>query len=251
MQKGELFGALVEYHIQENLQSALSHIKDGRLRGLYGRLLKEGSDKGQLYEGVLIVANGATLMDRLVEDEVILSKPQPFTHLENKRDFFAYLTSQDDSDGAYVFDGVNQRITKASEFNNNPPLPAPVEYSSLVPADFLSFAGDVDVHDDSKYGTKTRLAMKIPQAYQNTDTFQIKRSAYGPLGMGKVTHFNRQGVVEEFFFQYEPLSQRINGVYRSYSRNEVGQLMRQSERHSEVLRLQPSVYSMPREALVA
>jgi hypothetical protein len=231
MKKINIFPLLVVYHQQVNLERCKRYIdKNGRIL-VEGQHLKEGSDIKTPHQGMLIIANGDTLVDRLRKGEIIFDEPEPFTTLSDKNDFFTYLDKQIDCDGAYVFDSVNSRITRVDELNNSPrSLPRELNIYDMIPNDFVSSDGSIY----NSLGTKTRLAIKIPHAYPNTEAFQIKRSAYTHLGMGKVTHFDRDGLNEEFFFRTfwedQQLTLRlIKGVYRTYSR-ENDKLIRVSQR---------------------
>ena len=109
------------------------------------------------------------------------------------------------------------------EFNNNPDLQEKAPIYSLVPSNFLSSDGSVS---PKQMGVKTRLAIKMPLAYSNTHAYQIKRTPYENTGIGKVTHFGPEGLVEEFFFRYAPehrgsfinAKHKIIGVYRRWKR---------------------------------
>ena len=76
-------------------------------------------------------------------------------------------------------------------------------------------------------GTKTKLAVKLPYAYDNVETYQIKATIHSPLGMGVVTHFTRDEL-EMFFLDYSPDSdgpfieqdKGIVGVYKKYRLHE-------------------------------
>ncbi|MBI4918647.1 hypothetical protein HY837_01855 [archaeon] len=220
MEKGDLFGCLVRYHTELNLETCLKYVKEGRIVDGDNLPLKEGSDKKTHYDGLLIVANGDTLVNRLKEDTVIHDESiGAFVDIREEKDLTKYFLEQEDSDGAYVFDGVNSRITLVDELNNNIDLPEGVHFSDMIPSDFT--------HSDANtqsLGTKTRLAIKVPHAYKNTEAFQIKRSAYTSFGMGKVTHFNSQGLVEEAFFTFDPeketknIRENIYLIYRKYER---------------------------------
>jgi len=234
MEKGDLFWWLVDYHCQVNLKEASPYIKAGVLDNK-GGLYKEGRDAGCPYQGVLVVANGSTLADRLVEDHVIHDEPDEFVAVPARDHFFNYLNRQSTEDGAYIFDGSNQRITTVGELNNNPRnFPRDFLTYSRIPRDFVSAGGQLPL---SMIGTKTRLAIKLPCAYDNTEAFQIKRSRYGTLGMGKVTHFTKDGLEREFLFDYKPDSsgsfidpkQGIVGLLRTYQRDGAGTLYRASE----------------------
>lgn len=229
-----MFEWLVKHHLNENLKKCLPHIADGRIH-VRGEPLEEGFDENELYKGLLIVSNGSDLINRLERDRVILDEPEDLEEISGENDFFVYISGQRNGDGAYIV--ADREITKVHEINNYPPsLRSAVPLYSKIPADFLSLYGNVPLHNN--IGTKTRLAIKIPHAYESTETYQIKRSAYTDLGMGKVTHFNRQGLVEEFFFVYDPGADAplfqlerggITGVYRAYGLDHASKLARTSE----------------------
>ncbi len=221
----ELFGWLVEYH-ERNLEECLPFIKAGRIRTPRGKTLEEGVEN-EYYSGLLIIANGDTLMDRLKINGVIIGEPERPFEFGTKERLFSYLDRQKASDGAYVLDGVNKRISHVSEFNNHPDsLPEGRHLADLLPMDFVEHRGEI--FDPRTIGMKTRLASRLPQAYTNTGAYQIKRSAYGRLGMGKVTRFTADGLAEEVFFDYRPASNGpfvapgIVAVHRTYQPSSEG-----------------------------
>ncbi len=97
-----------------------------------------------------------------------------------------------------------------------------------MPRNFIFEAGTSLRPED--LGTKSRLAVKLPFCYPHTETYQIKCSAYGSLGMGKVTHFNRAGLVEEVLLRHEPQSagsfvdetRGIVAIHRRYAHSALG-----------------------------
>lgn len=230
----DLFSWLVEYHCKENLPQCLPHLKDGRAYVL-GRPIEEG-EENELYKGLLIISNGDTLVSKLSNGHVINDDPAKlrYADVSDKTDLWRYINERRNKDGAYIYDGKNGRITKAAEVNNNPSsMPQGIDLSSMIPADFVYSEGN-EIDESEDLGTKTRLAIRTPHAYENTNTHQIKRTAYGNTGLGKVTHFGPQGLIEEFFFRYAPNSKGpfidkkhgIVGVYRSYERNDDGRLVK-------------------------
>jgi len=218
-----LFQWLMQYHCSENLGLCLPYFKDGRITDARGFPLHEGSDVNTPpYHGVLIVANGDTLAQRLRQDRVIHDEPTLFSPFRTVEDLSLYFPRQEDCDGAYIYDGVHRTIARVGEINNNPPsLPEFFEPYAFIPEDFVSYTSAIA---NDRIGTKTRLAIKLPHAFPHTETYQVKRSAYGPLGLGKVTHFGKEGLQEEFFLHYDPYSkgpfiaggQGIVGIYRKY-----------------------------------
>ena len=233
MAASDVFKWLVEYHCRVNLERCLPYISEGKVH-IHGEPLDEGFEENELCKGVLVVANGETLFSRLREDAVVHDDAcGEHAAVKTKQDFFRYLLNQKNSDGAYVFDSVNGRITRVSEINNHLPGASRVVLAAMVPEDFVAQNGDISVQHN--LGTKTRLAIKLPHAYENTETYQIKRSAYTDFGMGKVTHFNQQGLIEEFFFTCDPEvwitrpHNSIKMVYRRYGRNSEGNLLKIAE----------------------
>ena len=231
MAENDIFGWLVDYHCSVNLQECLPHIQEGRVIGHKGRAYAQG-EENKHYTGTVIIANGDTLADRLIEDGVVLNPPTreelyaKFRQSETMQTFHSYLAEQPE-DGAQIYDGVNKRIAHVKTFNNSPPrVQKPADLGTLVAKDFASTDGSVPARDG--IGNRTYIAMIIPHGYDNTEGFQIRQSAYGTLGMGKVVHFVRgQGVKQEFFLEYD-VTRGIVGVHRTYdgTRDEQGELQR-------------------------
>lgn len=232
-----LFDWLVQYHVTQNLTVCYPHLHQGKVFTKEGKPHREGEEENEWYTGILIVANGSTLYDRLFADKVVLDgEMDPAVRVENVDGLATYLSEQHNGDGAYVFNGQTQEIRRVYELNNNPAsLSQDVWLEEVLPSDFCADNGSVSVRRNS--GTKTRLAAKLPRAYEDCHTFQIKRTAYTPLGVGKVTHFTKQGLLEEFFFRYAPHAEGpfideargIVGVYRRYGRDDGGELVRLEE----------------------
>lgn len=228
MEKTELFRGLVEFHSRYNLERCLPYINNGRLSYPWrAEPLEEAFDENELCKGVLVIANGETLVDRLVGHG--LAKVEDigeFSSVYGIEEFIQHVSSQKNFDGAYIYDGINKRIAKVSELNNNPenlPYNSWVMKTSL-PYDFVDEDGKLNPLEH--IGMKTRLAIKIPHAFKGVEAYQIKRSAYTSLGLGKVTHFTHEGLMEEFFFR--PCGNEIEGVYRSYKRVG-GEVVREEE----------------------
>jgi len=208
MKNADLFWWLVSYHCK-NLESRLPCKKDEKLT-------VEGTEN-ESYRGLLLVSNGDTLLETLIRSRLVepydISKPKS---ISSRGQFYNHLDEQIQKDGAFIFDGKNRMIFRAYELNNNPKSLESHEDSlvSAVPQDFVYSSGENPVKRED-IGMKTRLAIKLPQAYHNIETFQIKRTAYGNLGMGKVTHFDKDGLVQEFYFQRGE-DGKIEGVHKRY-----------------------------------
>jgi hypothetical protein len=204
-----LFDWLVELHY-DHLDDCRPHIKHGRFHGLNGQPLVEGEDECEGYKGILLIANGDTLVERLKDNNIVADEQiDSFVPVRNKDEFVAYLRKQRGCDGAYIFNSVDQSITRVYELNNN--LPGRV-LMEKIPRDFVYSHGKTAQERD--LGTKTRLAIGLPQIYDNVDAYQIKRTAYTDVGLGKVTHFNKNGLSKEFYF--DTLHDKIVGRFNTY-----------------------------------
>jgi hypothetical protein len=229
----DIFANLVKYHYLVNLPKCIPHIKNGQICDLDGIPLIEGDAKGEspYYGGCIIIADGDRLAKKLLDDNYIFDEPDEFVPVTNNKDFFVYLYDTIGSDGAYISNGDNKTMSKIIEFNNS--IGNLTNYQTLleksIPHDFIYESGVINV---KKLGTKTRLAIKIPKSlgYNNVHTYQIKRSSFGYLRMGKVTHFGKDGLMEEFYFKYAPYEDvpyvrddhPIAGIYKSYESNDKG-----------------------------
>lgn len=223
MSRQNLFQWVVEYHKERSLPACKPHMYDGQIHPYrQDKPLREGMEN-QLYKGFLIISNGETLVERLSADGVIMDH-DPFVSIHSRDDFFRYLDTYGEEDGAFLYDGVNNRITRVREVDNTPKGTRTLDLLANIPEDFVSYNRELSVK--GHLGTKTRLAIRLPHAYKNVETFQIKRSAYGPLGIGKATHFTQKGLEEEFFFvdaanyHCKDSQQGILGVYRRYERSD-------------------------------
>ncbi len=230
-----LFGWLVRYRLERNLPEVLPYIQDGQVLDFKGKPLPVGRENPYT-AGCLILADGQTLADRLRgDDRIILDTEEPeFLPAANYTTFERFLDQQITEDGAFVYDGRNRQMARVTEFNNKGDslLAERIRDNAgkYLPPDFLTYgATSPQKNVSGKLGTKTKLALVLPIFLSTNDwqvhAYQIKRTAYGQPGMGKVTHFGRNGLEEEFFVKYEPDSvgpfldeeARLVGVYRKYA----------------------------------
>ena len=227
----DIFNLLVHIHSKVNLDKCLRHVNNGRILNDDGEPYDEGEPECDYYKGFLIFANGDTLVDKLYENEVMSSKPEEFVGINNNAEFLEYFLKQKGNDGAYIYDRKNGKMMRIIELKNDPnKLPNNFRLEDKLPNDFVSYKGDISADE---IGLKTRLAVRVPAAYTNTEAFQIKRSAYTDFGMGKVTHFNKDGLLEEFFFRYDHIK-GIIGVNRRYQINESNELVKVAEKEKEM-----------------
>jgi len=231
----DLFSWLAQYHLQNNLIPNLPFIKDSQyLKARGGAKIEEGEENDDT-KGVLILSNGDSLVRRLKEEEIILDRSTPmFVPARDYVSFTYYLSRNIRKDGAFVYDGKNESISRISKFGNSSSKmnAARDSYQRYLPANFIYQDAAVMNQEeyDEQIGTKSDLAMVLPISHTKEDSYvhayQIKRTAYGNTGLGKVTHFGPDGLMEEFFFRYAPESdgpfvvpeRKIVGVHRKYKR---------------------------------
>lgn len=183
-------------------------------------------EENEWYKGFLIVASNQSFNE--IKDDLIYHDHDigEFMEIKNREDFYNYLENTSSKDGAFVFDIPHLNIARAYVLKNHFSI-IPKEFNSInmLPEDFASFE-KISYVSSKDIGTKTNLAITIPHINNNIETFQIKRTAFSSLGMGKVTHFNSQGLVEEFFLMYNSDTKgpfinqkyKIEGIYRKYER---------------------------------
>src|SRR3989344_651756 len=226
MERKDIYNGLVGYHATVSLDRCLSSLRGGVYHDSEGPLMEGFDRRAPAHNGFIIIANGDTLVGKLKGAGMVFDDLGGFVPVRNRESLFRYLEDNAHADGAYIFNGVDRSITRVSEVINNPAsLPPEFDMFSMIPKDFVSYDGSVS---NTNIGTKTRLAIRLPHAYEDTETFQVKRSPYGPTRMGKVTHFTRDGLKEEFFFDYQ--GGEVVGVYREYERDEERGLIRTLEK---------------------
>ncbi len=235
MERGnQLFDWLVKYHIDTNLLPNLPLIEQGRFLKRDGTPIPEG-EENHYATGCLILSDGDSLVRRLKEENIILDLSDPvFVPAGNYQLFTGYLSGNQKKDGAFVYDGKNKSMTRISRYNNrSSELMQKVRenYTNYLPPNFVhETAAEMTARDyDDDIGTKTDLAMVLPVSHTKEEegsyvhSYQIKATAT-QLGLGKVAHFGPNGLIEEFFFRYDPKSegpfvvpeQGIVGVHRTY-----------------------------------
>ncbi|MBS3116356.1 hypothetical protein J4421_02045 [Candidatus Woesearchaeota archaeon] len=249
MSSSPSFEWLVRFHFEHNVAPNLSSFRNGQLCDSRGKPLKEGKDTNSPTFGYLILENGDTLVSRLHDEDIILDLEPPQFHPTPTYDaFIAFLKAHEDEDGAFFSAAQHSTTAKISTYNNQASALKADRLRSLtlIPPDFVFFdqkhpvtAQQYDLH----VGTKTDLAIRLPYLYSrrldcDVHAYQIKRSPYGTVGLGKVTDFGAQGLEKEFFFHHNPEhqgpflvpDQMIYGVVRGYKMGEEGRVVRTGQR---------------------
>ncbi|MBI4159507.1 hypothetical protein HY500_04610 [Candidatus Woesearchaeota archaeon] len=241
----QFFDWLVRHHSTVNLGKCLPHIEGGRIHQ-DGSPLQEGIDENKLYKGTLIVADGEGLIQRLERDRMAWGVGTNYTPIRDAGDLSSYLEAIENPDGGHVYDSVGGLMTGVKHFREPANLPQDFDpydndfLRSVLPGDFSSSNGSrIEV------GNRGLVGLAVPLGYPQAHVLQIKQTAYGNLGMGKVVHFSTNGLVEEFFFTsredslqntLDPINS-VQGVYRRYAREGAGLV-----RIAEEVRALPAVY---------
>src|SRR3989338_142641 len=213
MDKADIFPWLVEYNLRtldRLVHDSHTNRLDGEGRIIFQRQPIKEMHENELCKGFLLFVNGESLRTGITEGQVKIGDRAPvFEPFDGISDLFRIIESQLSKDGCYVADLVNEYVARTPELNNAPvSLPPGFTLLDKIPADFLVYNGNslsqeaVDDLHHVELGGKKRQAIRIPCAFPNTDAYQVKRTGYTPLGMGKVTHFTNKGLTEELFFQY-------------------------------------------------
>lgn len=214
-----LFGWHVKEHVERDWPKVRPYVEEGMLRSVSGKKVTVGKYENEYYGGTLVLANGETLAQKLIDDEVVLDESlESPVKVESIDDLGKYYDMTRDEDGAHIFDRHNKQVYHIGILNNG----RRVKYMHLLPEDFVSPEGQ----GYTKIGTKTHAATVLPQLYENAESYQIKKTAATPLGTGKVTHFDREGLAHEFFLAYMPgykgdfidAEKKVVGVLRVYDR---------------------------------
>ena len=240
MKNKDIFNWLVREHLLRDWPNVKPHVKDGKL---VSHNIKPGKTENEYYGGILIFAKGKNFAEDLKKNNIVLAgKTNVPYNIHTFDRFNRYCARFRVEDGATVIDKSSDMAYHVSVFNNNPQIfwtfkdklnflfhgkYRKYNIQQALPRDFASIKESTKIGEySSNPGNKTYVAIVLPQAYPKVHTFQIKRTAYTPLGMGKVTHFDSKGLVEEFFLAYMPAHKgefidkqhKIVGIYRYYDR---------------------------------
>ena len=238
----KVFRWLVKYHAEINFNRWINYARiNDAGTGLVSKSgfdLVEGEGENKYVKGHLILATGTDIVDRLkssglVSDKsltdsghIIVGTPKIKkidkweNNLESSKDFLNYVERQLSPDASYILDVRKNRIIKFHEFDNT--LWTPHHLGYYVPKDFISTKKFISI-DNEASATKTKNAIRVAVFY-GLNTYQLKATPFGNTGTGKVTHFDLNGLVKEFFLLYHPKSNgpfidnnlKIVGVLRKY-----------------------------------
>ena len=199
------FDWLTRYFCAEILQPSLPYLREGVFHSPYTRQPIPIGEENEFQPGFLLVKNGETTIDQLVQQGWL--KPSDidgFRTVSSYEQFAGFLRAQGKKDGVHIYDTDQERMTRVYELDNKRDEDrAPL--LDLVPADFASL--------EENLGTKTRLALRIPQHLPHVNTYQVKRTA-NETGLGTVTRISSQGLAEWLFLRREPQGPYVNDEHQ-------------------------------------
>ncbi|MDD5331923.1 MAG: hypothetical protein PHE43_03860 [Candidatus Nanoarchaeia archaeon] len=220
--KENLFEFLVEHHVKRNLPKCLKYFDPmvGRIKHPFKKncYIPE-KQENSIYKGVLIFADGnvfssaATHKEEDVVNNQEIGSPK---RVETKKDLEKYIIETEEDDGAHIFNGDEDTILWVGMLNNHPAIPPKdkalndyfnnYSFGDRVPSNFVYSNKKEGKVKDTEVGNKTNIADFLSGFYsvkyqKSIESFQIKQSSYSDFGMGKVTHFTKDGLGEEFFFK--------------------------------------------------
>ncbi len=241
MKNKEIFNWLVREHVGRDWINVRKHVENGILTSVK---VVPGNTENPYYGGILLFAKGKKFAANLKKMNIVLAGRMNVSYNISTFDRFSrYCKKFRVEDGATVIDKSSELAYHVSVFNNNPQIfwtfkerwnfafkgvYKTYKIGKMLPSDFTDHKGVNKVGDSMELiGNKTYVAIVLPQAYPKVHTFQIKRTAYTPLGMGKVTHFDSEGLLEEFYLAYMPKhkgkfldsAHKVVGIYRYYDRS--------------------------------
>ena len=222
----QFFEWMVQHHIDTNLPKCLPDLE---VRAIQTGNNQTNYRENKAYDGTLLVADGEGLIERMVADGNAWGVGEERTDIRSAEDLSNYLNNLPNTDGGHIYDSVRRLATRVAKFRDPKNLPEgfdpythPEILSRLLPQDFNAEDGSIQLN---QLGTRGLVFVEVPLVYPEAHVFEIKQSPFGALGIGKVVHVDRYGLVEEFFFRpnedslqntLDPLN-AVQGVYRRYA----------------------------------
>jgi len=218
MDKPTIYETAKGFHINYNAKNQLISLLQNPSIALNG-----AENKSQV--GAAFIANGAAVLNRMVALEMIAQEDiDDSIAIPSQSAFETYMLEKGEEDGCHVIDSASNEINRVGEIyaDKCPEFKDAKYFTSRVPTDFVT-PGGLESIKLGNIGTKTRLVMRAPFLLEGVSGFQIKRTQYGPLGLGKVTWFDKLGLYKEFFMTtFTPITSLsssqsvILGVEREY-----------------------------------
>ncbi len=226
IQSSQFFQWMVEHHVNTNLPKCLPYLERERMEDMEGA---HRHRENKHYDGVVVVADGEGLIERMVEEGNAWGVREGRTSIQNAEDLSNYLSGLSNPDGGHIYDSSRRVITGVRKLRDPRNLPEGFDpynlemLSRLLPKDFFSGDGSIPL---TEIGTRGLVAVEMPLVYPQAHVFEVKQTRYGELGIGKVIHVDKNGLAEEFFFiprgselkdTLDPIN-AIQGIYRKYAR---------------------------------
>ncbi len=225
-----IFEVLMHYHVQ-NLHQSLPHFQNGQILDKDNTNLELGENP--YYKGLYLIYDGPEILEKASKRIVRGSAIRETTPAPSIEQFFQTIQANNtshkkDPDVAYLYNTTDAKLTRIKgELSNHCTEDLDHILQRCLPGDFVSPDGSSTIYD---VGTKTANAVLTAYALnhpqdQGVRTIVIKKTPYGPLGMGKLAEFGKDGLTREFYFEHNPnhtgpfINQEHNivGIYKQYA----------------------------------
>ncbi len=218
LQEDQLFLELARYHVRNFF-------------GLRPKAAVEGAEN-KASKGLFLVTDGPHL-DELVEAHVKQDAVDfDPVNLDGICDLIESDSAEGFEDGAYLLrnDGGYELSTPVKLYGVVEALPGQIDtvLEPLLPEDFVS-ASPTKLRNRkmpvvANVGTKTTLAVALPQLYGDVRTYAIKSSMYDNMYTGKLVCFTGDGLIAELFLR------KVDGLDNEfYLQDKVAVVLRQHE----------------------
>lgn len=180
--KIDLFDVLVDLYDSKIIPELIPYVEEGVVRPLKTKSFKEG-DENAIYDGVLLVANGATTQSEL--ERLLILDPNHIqdsskTQVASASGLKQYLMDSSENGkrecSAYIFDSSRNEITKVKKFNNNfPYAKKPIKQRFM---DFMARFGELaPVGHMGMYLSPLSLSTLVTDATRNKTSVVHRQSA--------------------------------------------------------------------------
>ncbi|MFH0979104.1 MAG: hypothetical protein V1837_07440 [Candidatus Woesearchaeota archaeon] len=215
------FEWMTEYVYERILPKVIPHLdhKEGRVIGLDGKILGEGPDfENPYYNGLIMAFDGEKILAKASE---VMGRPNAIgepVKVDGKEGFKQYLVANDKRDIKLLYNSQGELMySMRGEFKNwHPDFPVDENLERRLSKDFLSLDGHIPVQ---YAGTKTWAAVLTPALVNklnlggDVDTILLQETPVG-AGIGRLSHFDKDGLVEDLHFVYNKQYNALQGIYR-------------------------------------
>ncbi|MFA6072506.1 MAG: hypothetical protein WC758_00135 [Candidatus Woesearchaeota archaeon] len=257
MNNDDIFWGLVNFQVNYNLPTWLNIIDDhsnwielidGIPTNVPRRVITDSknenkgeysfkTDDGQIHSrkivGAFIVLDQRKF--KPMTTHIVNNAAKQTTQVNSFSDIEQIIINSENQDGGYILTNNGTDLKKVQSFNNE--RLSVKEIQKLLPKDFFSYTKDIHLLGTDgtlNLGNRSSTALSLAIKHSDIDSFLIKQTSYTDFGLGKIVHFDKKGLDEEFFLTTNPptglgyaqYEKSIKGVYKNYRLNSKGQLSR-------------------------